>query len=288
MRAIRTILTALVALGFLATPSLAQSYPSKPIHIIVPFAAGRHHRILARGTRPAHDGIVRPAGGGRDKVGGAGHVGTDSVAKSPPDGYTLMVGPDASFVFNPHLYSKLPYDPVNDFIPVSGLGISPQGLVINPSVAGELACRADRSRQTETGRAQLRHFGIGTSGHLNIVCSNRKPARSSRRSITRARRRHHRLARRPHQMMIVAVGLLRQNVDAGKLRPAGGRQQGAAAAVSRYARDRRDAAGLRSRLLVRPSSRRRAPRRRSSTSSARKRRRFSAIRRSATSSWRRR
>ncbi len=58
----------------------------------------------------------------------------DFVAKAAPDGYTLMVNSDAAFVVNPHLYSKLPYDSIADFIPISGLGISPQALVLHPSV----------------------------------------------------------------------------------------------------------------------------------------------------------
>src|SRR6516165_12652594 len=80
------------------TGASAQPYPSKPIHIVVPFAPG----------------------------GGTGQVGTEYVARSAPDGYTLLVSADATFVTSPHVYSKLPYDPINDFVPITGLGISPR------------------------------------------------------------------------------------------------------------------------------------------------------------------
>jgi tripartite-type tricarboxylate transporter receptor subunit TctC len=120
---------ALLALGLAfgsGTVASAQSYPSKPIHIVVPFAAGGITDVIARalGQRLAEawgQQVVID-----NRTGGTGQVGTESVARSAPDGYTLLVTADATFVTAPHTYSKLPYDPIADFVPVTGLGISPQ------------------------------------------------------------------------------------------------------------------------------------------------------------------
>src|SRR5215469_9549671 len=113
--------------------ALAQSYPDKPVHIIVPFSAGGITDVLARalGQRLAQtwnrEVVVENKPGG-----GTGQVGAEYVARAAPDGYTLLVMADATFVTAPHVYSKLPYDPFNDFVPITGLGISPQALVVHP------------------------------------------------------------------------------------------------------------------------------------------------------------
>src|SRR5262249_835864 len=126
---------------------------------------------------------------------------------------------DASFVVNQHLYSKLSYDPVADFIPISGLGISPQALVLHPSVPantfGELIALA----KAKPGELNYGTFGIATSGHLNIILLENETGakftpvhyRGAAPAITDLLGGH-------IQMMIVAVGLLRQNIEAGKLK----------------------------------------------------------------------
>src|SRR5262249_60044621 len=74
-----------------------------------------------------------------NRPGANSQVGAEIVARAVPDGYTLMVSADTTFVMNPHLTPKLSYDPLVDFIPVSGLGISPQALVVHPSVPAKTA-----------------------------------------------------------------------------------------------------------------------------------------------------
>src|SRR5262245_64071243 len=125
---------ALAILSAWLGPTAAQPYPSKPIHIVVPFAAGGITDVIGRalGQRLAEawgQQVVienRPGGG-------TGQVGTDYVAKSAPDGSTLLVTADATFVTAPHTYSKLPYDAIRDFVPVTALGISPQALALHRS-----------------------------------------------------------------------------------------------------------------------------------------------------------
>ena len=158
-----------MALG-LRSPASAQAYPVKPIHIIVPFAAGGITDVIGRalGQRLAEawgqQVVIENKPGG-----GIGQVGTESVARSAPDGYTLLVTADATFVTSPHTYSKLPYDPINDFVPVTGLGISPQALVVHPSLpVRTLGDLVDYARK-RPGELNYGTFGIGSSGHLNII-----------------------------------------------------------------------------------------------------------------------
>ena len=230
-RAPAKILAMCVALGWSAAAS-AQSYPSKPIHIVVPVAPGGITDVLARAlgqklTEAWGQQVVI-----ENKPAGAGQVGTDSVAKSSPDGHTLIVAADATFVTSPHTYSKLPYDPINDFAPITGLGISPQALVLNPSVpARTLAELIDLARK-KPGEINYGTFGIGTSGHLNIVLLESLTGtkftpihyRGATPGLTDTIAGH-------IQMMIVSIGLVAQPWQAGQLRVLG---FGSAARLAQY------------------------------------------------------
>src|SRR5262245_34387609 len=133
MTVIRSILALVLALT-LSTAAAAQSYPQKPIHIVVPFAPGGITDVLARALgRRLSDALAQQVLI-ENKPGANSQVGAEYVAKAIPDGHTLLVTADTTFVMNPHLYAKLNYDPLNDFVPITGLGISPQALVVHPSV----------------------------------------------------------------------------------------------------------------------------------------------------------
>ena len=105
-----------------AASAQAQVYPSKPITIVVPFGPGGATDVIAQAVAQRLS-----QGWGRsivieNKAGASTQIGAAFVARSAPDGYTLLAGPDGTFVINPYLYPKLPYDPDKDFAPVSGLG----------------------------------------------------------------------------------------------------------------------------------------------------------------------
>src|SRR5256886_12375766 len=152
------------------TSASAQLYPSKPLHIVVPFAPGGITDVLGRalGQRLSEawgqQVVIENKPGG-----GTGQVGTEYVARSAPDGYTLLVTADATFVTSPHIYSKLPYDPINDFVPITGLGISPQALVVHPSLPVRTLGDLVNFSKQRPGELNYGTFGIGSSGHLNIV-----------------------------------------------------------------------------------------------------------------------
>ena len=111
----------------------AQNYPTKSIRLIVPFAPGGSTDALARtlgqklGDRLGQQIIVD------NRTGANGNIGTDIVAKSQPDGYTLLMAFDATMVINPSVYAKLPFDPIKDFAPISKVAALPLILVAHPS-----------------------------------------------------------------------------------------------------------------------------------------------------------
>ena len=160
-----------VALGCLAngaTVGEAQTYPTKPVTIIVPAAPGgvtdALGRVLAQRFSEAwgQQGIVE------NKAGANNQIAAEYVAKAPPDGHTLLIGPEVAFVVNPSLYSKLSYDPVKDFTPIAGLVTINQALVVNPSLPVDSVKDLIALARTKPGELNYGTFGIGSSGHLNM------------------------------------------------------------------------------------------------------------------------
>jgi tripartite-type tricarboxylate transporter receptor subunit TctC len=112
----------------------AKSYPSKPIHIIVGFAAGGGNDILARIIgQKLTEGLGQPVVI-ENKPGAGAIIATEYVARAPADGYTVLVGASGAMVINPAVYTKLPYDTLRDFVPVSMIASFPLFLVVNPSL----------------------------------------------------------------------------------------------------------------------------------------------------------
>jgi tripartite-type tricarboxylate transporter receptor subunit TctC len=206
-----------------ASPAHAQTYPSKPIRIVVPFAAGGITDVIARalanrlGEAWKAQVIVENKPGG-----GAGQVGAEYAARSPADGHTLLMTADSTVTTNQHIYAKLPYDPVNDFVPITGLGISPQALVVHPSVPASNLAELVAVAKKRPGEINYGTFGIGTSGHLNIVMLESMTGtkftpvhyRGAAPAVTDTIGGH-------IQMMIVSIGLVSQAFQGGQLRVIG-------------------------------------------------------------------
>jgi tripartite-type tricarboxylate transporter receptor subunit TctC len=160
----RRALAAFVA--SVATIAAAQSFPSKPIRIIVPFAPGGNVDITARLVAPGLSEALGQPVVVENKPGAGGTIGADQVVKSPPDGYTLLMGSNSTFSVAPSLYPKNPYNPTKDFAPVVSLASAPFVLVVNPSspakTAGELVARG----KAEPGKLTMASAGTGSSNHL--------------------------------------------------------------------------------------------------------------------------
>ncbi len=125
------LVSALLSLSANAQGDLLKSYPSKPVHVVVAFAAGAGTDIVARLVgQGLSDAMGQPVVV-ENKVGASGFIGTEFVAKAKPDGYTLMVAPSSVLTINPVIYRNLPYSSTQDFVPISMVVTFPLFLVVN-------------------------------------------------------------------------------------------------------------------------------------------------------------
>ena len=164
---------ALCALGLLATGLQAQtaSYPNKPIRLVVPYAPGGPLDVVARALA---EKLKEPLGQPvlvDNKPGAGGNLGVDLVAKSAPDGHTLVIGAVATHAINPSLFPKMPFDPVKDFAPISLLAQVPNVLVMQPEKAQKLGIHNVQDLVTyakgNPGKLDYVSGGNGSAGHLS-------------------------------------------------------------------------------------------------------------------------
>jgi tripartite-type tricarboxylate transporter receptor subunit TctC len=162
-------LGALLASGLLiAVPAAAQTYPSKTITIVVPASPGGVTDTLARQLAQRLTEKWGQQAVVENRPGANNSIAAEYVAKSAPDGHTLFIAPDGTFVSNPSLYPKLPYDPDKSFTPITGLVIIKHALITNPSVpVNSVKDLLDMAKQ-KPGTINYGTFGIGSSGHMNM------------------------------------------------------------------------------------------------------------------------
>ena len=166
----RRLLTATVA-ALLPLPLFAQTaWPSKPVRIVVPFAAGGTTDILARALAPELSRAFGQPFIIENKPGAGGNVGADNVAKSAPDGYSLLMGTVGTHAINPALYPKMPYDHVKDFAPITLVAGVPNVLVLTPKFAEKYRINTVtdlvRAAKANPGKFNMASSGNGTSIHL--------------------------------------------------------------------------------------------------------------------------
>src|SRR5690606_17846363 len=178
MRLMKSILSRRVAVMFCAgvlgaTPltanaDAAASYPERSVTIIVPFAPGGAADLLARHISKILSGTFGQSFVVENKAGAGGTIGARHVARAQPDGYTLIMGTNASHAISAATYTKLPYDPLKDFAPISLVAFVPQALMVHPSLpinnVGELI---DYARKNP-GSLNFGSAGNGTPGHLGM------------------------------------------------------------------------------------------------------------------------
>jgi tripartite-type tricarboxylate transporter receptor subunit TctC len=147
-----------LALG-LAAPAAAQ-YPDKPITFVVPFAAGSATDQLARALGQEVTKITKQPVVVDDKPGASGFIGAEIVKKAAPDGYTVFITTNTTHAANQHLYKKIPYDPVADYVPVTGLGKGGQIMIVAPSVQAKTVGEFIALAKSQPGKIS---FGSGSS-----------------------------------------------------------------------------------------------------------------------------
>jgi tripartite-type tricarboxylate transporter receptor subunit TctC len=147
-------------------PALADDYPSKPIRFVVPYPAGGPLDTVARLLGQKVSESMKQPVVIDNKPGAGGNIGADMVAKSPPDGYTILMGAVATHAINPTLYSSIPYDPVRDFVPVTQVASTPNVLVVNPSVPARDVREFIAYAKANPGKLNFGSGSTGSAGHL--------------------------------------------------------------------------------------------------------------------------
>ena len=167
----RRLCSALLTLPWLwlglCGPATAQSFPTRPVRIIVPFPPGGATDVVARtlGARLSqlwkHPVVIE------NKPGGGGNIGADAVAKAEGDGYTLLLASPAEITINPHLYAKLPFDPVKDFVPVMRVASAPLVLTVNSKSVFKRP--QDLVKQSVADARGLSYASSGTGGPQHLA-----------------------------------------------------------------------------------------------------------------------
>jgi tripartite-type tricarboxylate transporter receptor subunit TctC len=135
LRAFHAVGGIIAAFALASAPAKAEDqYPSKPIRIVVPFAAGGPTDTVARLIGAKMGELLGQQFVVEVRTGAGGNIGADVVAKASPDGYTLLMATVSTHAINPGLYKKMPYDPVSDFAPIGQAGVTPTLLAVHPSV----------------------------------------------------------------------------------------------------------------------------------------------------------
>ena len=157
---------ALALAASLAASSAQAQYPSKPIRIVVPFAAGGTSDILARAIGPR----ITEAWGQpvivENRTGANGNVGADFVAKSAPDGYNLLLSDVGALAINPSVYENMPFDPARDFSPVVMVSYSPHVLAVHPSLPVKDVRELIAYARANPGKLNFANSGTGGAPHL--------------------------------------------------------------------------------------------------------------------------
>src|SRR5438094_8868098 len=166
----RRWLAAVVLASLLALPAAAQEvgYPNKPLTVIVPAAPGGVTDALGRTLAHRFSEAWGQQVIVENKSGANNQIAAEYVTKAAPDGYTLLIGPEVTFVVNPSLYPKLPYDPVKGFSPISGLVTINHALIVNPALPVHNAKELIALAKQKPGELNYGTFGIGSSGHLSM------------------------------------------------------------------------------------------------------------------------
>ncbi|HEV7372156.1 tripartite tricarboxylate transporter substrate binding protein [Arenibaculum sp.] len=163
----RVLLALLAASGGGAQAHAAEDYPSRSVRMVVGFPAGGSVDIVARLVGQELSQALGEAFVVDNRSGASGGIGTDHVAKSAPDGYTLLMGSAVSLAANPSLYSSLPYDPARDFAPVSLVALQPNMLVVHPSLPVRSVAELIAHAKAHPGTLNYGSSGMGSTQHLS-------------------------------------------------------------------------------------------------------------------------
>lgn len=167
----RVALLAVAALGFSAGLAAAQTYPNRPIRLIVPWPPGQATDLAGRLIAQKLSEVLGQPVVAENRAGAGGMIGTDAVAKSAPDGYTLLAASAGPYTINP-LLQRTAYDPERDFAPIAMAGISPYVLVTNPTFPATTVQEFVAAIRARPGEYTFGSSGTGATAHLIIEWFN--------------------------------------------------------------------------------------------------------------------
>ena len=166
----RSLLTGVFAMGLasvVSVPSWAQNFPTRPITIVVPFAAGGSTDIVARVIAQKMTEVLGQSVVVENRAGAGGATGASAVAKSAPDGYTLLLATVATHAINPAAFKKLPFDPVKDFSSVALLAYVPNVLIVTPKFPAKDVKELIALLKANPGKYSYASSGVATPLHLS-------------------------------------------------------------------------------------------------------------------------
>jgi tripartite-type tricarboxylate transporter receptor subunit TctC len=167
-RACAALAAGLMLAGVVA-PALAQDYPSRPITLVVPYAAGGGNDVMARIVAEKMSRTLGQQIVVENRPGAGGSVATRQVAKAAPDGYTLVIGGTGTLAVNPTLYANIGYDPRKDFAPVGLIGTSALIVLVHPGLAAHSVQELIALAKQDPGKLNYASAGVGSGIHLGTV-----------------------------------------------------------------------------------------------------------------------
>jgi len=168
MKLLRYLASTLLVCLPLVAAAQAGGFPDKAIRIVVPFPPGGATDAAARLVAVKMSEYWGQPVVVDNRAGAGGNVGSDLVAKAPADGYTLVMGVTGSHAINTSLYSRMPYDPVADFVAISQVAVVPNVLVVHPSVPAKNLAELVALAKKEPGKLNYASLGNGTAAHLGM------------------------------------------------------------------------------------------------------------------------
>ncbi|MGB9383443.1 MAG: tripartite tricarboxylate transporter substrate binding protein [Pseudolabrys sp.] len=214
----RVIVAALLTTGLFSQQAAFAQYPTKPVHIVVPYPAGGAVDAFARVLTQQLSEMWGQQVVVDNRPGASTMIGAEQVAKSPPDGYTLLLTAELTLVIVPHLYEKIPYDPLRDFAPVVALVSATQALVANPSLPVKTVKDLVALAKAKPGQLTFGSFGNGSTGHLNMeVLQAMTDARFNHIPYNGAGPAMNDVIGGHIDFMLAALSIVKGNVQAGKL-----------------------------------------------------------------------
>src|SRR5687767_8178841 len=162
----RLICLFVTPLAFVAVSTFAQTYPAKPIRMVIGFAPGGPADIVARVVAPKMTENLGQQVVIENRGGAGGTIGAEAVAKSPPDGYTLGLGSSGNLIMAPHLYSKIGYSVARDLVPVSCLAQTSYVIAINPTVPAKSVADLVKIAKSKKNALSYGTSGNGSTSHI--------------------------------------------------------------------------------------------------------------------------